>query len=535
MDLGTFDYIVVGAGSAGCVLANRLSADPSTRGAAARGRRQRQLSLDPHPGRLSLLHEQPAHRLVLQDGGRAGAERARAQLSARQGAGRLLVDQRHDLHARPGARLRPLAPAGPHRLGLGRRAALLQAHEDYAGADDLHGAGGEWRIEQPRISWKILDAFRDAAAEIGIPKVEDFNRGDNEGCGYFHVNQRRGIRWTASKAFLRPVKSRANLRVVTGAQARHVILDGRRATGLALWLGGAEASATARREVILAAGAIGSPHLLQLSGIGPAETLQAHGVAVRHALPGVGANLQDHLQLRCIYKVSNAVTLNQTAARLVSRIGMGMQYALFRRGPMTMAPSTLGAFAKSDTAVATANLEYHVQPLSLDRFGEPLHSFPAITASVCNLRPTSRGSVTLRSADAREPPAIRPNYLATPEDRRVAADAIRLTRRIMAARAMSPYAPREHLPGDGIDGDDGLAQAAGQIGTTIFHPVATCRMGVDGDAGAVVDGELRVRGVERLRVIDASVMPKITSGNTAAPTMMIAEKGAAMVLAAAKA
>jgi choline dehydrogenase len=297
-------------------------------------------------------------------------------------------------------------------------------------------------------------------------------------------------------------------------------------------LTGAVATATAAREVVLAAGAIGSPHLLMLSGIGPAAALAAHGIATVHDLPGVGANLQDHLQLRCIFKVANARTLNQTANTLLGRLGMGIEYALFRRGPMTMAPSTLGAFARSDPAMATADLEYHVQPLSLDRFGEPLHAFPAITTSVCNLRPTSRGSIGLRSADPADAPAIRPNYLATPEDRRVAADAIRLTRRIMGARAIARFAPREHLPGDAIDGDEALARAAGDIGTTIFHPVGTCRMGVDGDPMAVLDPQLRVRGLGGLRVIDASAMPKITSGNTAAPTMMIAERGAAFVRAA---
>jgi choline dehydrogenase len=346
------------------------------------------------------------------------------------------------------------------------------------------------------------------------------------------VNQRRGIRWTTAKAFLRPVRGRPNLRIVTGAQARRVLLEGRRATGVEFALAGAVAKAAAAREVVLAAGAIGSPHLLMLSGIGPAPALAAHGIAPILDLPGVGANLQDHLQLRCIFKVANARTLNQTANTLLGRLGMGIEYALFRRGPMTMAPSTLGAFARSDPAMATANLEYHVQPLSLDRFGEPLHAFPAITTSVCNLRPTSRGSIGLRSADPADAPAIRPNYLATSEDRRVAADAIRLTRRIMAADAMTRFSPREHLPGDAVDGDEALARAAGDIGTTIFHPVGTCRMGIDGDPMAVLDAQLRVRGIGALRVIDAAAMPKITSGNTAAPTMMIAERGAALIRAA---
>jgi len=534
MDLGQFDYVVVGAGSAGCLLANRLSADPG----------------------VSVL--------LLEAGGKDDYPWIHIPIGYLYTMNNPRTDWRFRTEAEPGLNGRALNyPRGKvlggcsaingmiymrgqaadydhwRQLGLagwGWDDVLphFKRHEDFfAGADDMHGAGGEWRIEAPRISWEILDRFRDAAAEIGIPKIEDFNRGDNFGCAYFHVNQRRGIRWTAAKAFLRPIRRRPNLRVVTGALARRIRFEGRRATGLDLTVGGQAATATAAREIVLAAGAIGSPHLLMLSGVGPAAALRDHGVEIVHDLPGVGANLQDHLQLRCIYKVANAVTLNQTANSLLGRLRMGIDYALFRRGPMTMAPSTLGAFARSDPSVETANLEYHVQPLSLDRFGEPLHGFPAITASVCNLRPTSRGSVTLRSAAPEDPPAIRPNYLATPEDRRVAADAIRLTRRIMAARAMARYSPSEHLPGDAVDGDEALARAAGDIGTTIFHPVGTCRMGRADDEQAVLDPDLRVRGLSGLRVVDASAMPSITSGNTAAPTMMIAEKGAALLRAAA--
>ena len=533
MDLGQFDYVVVGAGSAGCLLANRLSADPG----------------------VSVL--------LLEAGGKDDYPWIHIPIGYLYTMNNPRTDWRFRTEAEPGLNGRALNyPRGKvlggcsaingmiymrgqaadydhwRQLGLagwGWDDVLphFKRHEDFfAGADDMHGAGGEWRIEAPRISWEILDRFRDAAAEIGIPKIEDFNRGDNFGCAYFHVNQRRGIRWTAAKAFLRPIRRRPNLRVVTGALARRIRFEGRRATGLDLTVDGQAATATAAREIVLAAGAIGSPHLLMLSGVGPAAALRDHGVEIVHDLPGVGANLQDHLQLRCIYKVANAVTLNQTANSLLGRLRMGIDYALFRRGPMTMAPSTLGAFARSDPSVETANLEYHVQPLSLDRFGEPLHGFPAITASVCNLRPTSRGSVTLRSAAPEDSPAIRPNYLATPEDRRVAADAIRLTRRIMAARAMARYSPSEHLPGDAVDGDEALARAAGDIGTTIFHPVGTCRMGRADDEQAVLDPDLRVRGLSGLRVVDASAMPSITSGNTAAPTMMIAEKGAALLRAA---
>jgi choline dehydrogenase len=404
----------------------------------------------------------------------------------------------------------------------------FKQHEDFVhGADDLHGAGGEWRVEEQRLHWPILDAVRDAAMAIGIPRVTDFNGGDNFGIGYFQVNQRRGVRVNAAKAFLRPARRRLNLRVFLRAQAKRLLMQGRRAVGVEVSVDGRDARAEARGEVILAAGAIGSPHLLELSGIGEGERLRDLGIDLVSALPGVGENLQDHLQLRLIYKIKNALTLNELAATLWGKAGIALEYLLKRSGPMSMAPSQLGAFAKSDPSLETPDLQYHVQPLSLDRFGEPLHSFPAITASVCNLRPESRGSVHAASPHFGASPSIRPNYLATARDRRVAAEAIRLTRRIMAARPMEPYAPEEFRPGADRQGDEDLARAAGEIGTTIFHPAGTARMG--SDAGAVVDERLRVQGIERLRVIDASVMPAISSGNTNAPTLMIAEKGAAML------
>jgi choline dehydrogenase len=527
-NIGRFDYIIVGAGPAGCVLANRLTADPTVRV------------------------------LLLEAGGRDDYIWIHIPVGYLYCMGNQRTDWCFKTEAEPGLNGRALAyPRGKVLGGCSSINGMIymrgqardydqwrqlgnagwswddvlpyfkRSQDQVRGADEMHGIGGETRVEEQRLSWEILDAFREAAAETGIPKTDDFNRGNNEGCGYFQVTQRRGIRRSAARAFLHPVLKRPNLTVMTHAQAKRVRLDGRRATGVEFWRDGAASVANASREVILAAGAVGSPQLLQVSGIGPAELLQRNGIEIRHALPGVGENLQDHLQLRLAYKVSNTKTLNERASRLIGRLGIGLEYALFRRGPMSMAPSQLGAFAKSDPSRETPDLQYHVQPLTLDRFGEPLHPFPAFTASVCNLRPTSRGSIHITGPDARAAPAIKPNYLASEEDRRVAVAAIRLTRRICAAPALARFAPEEFKPGSEFRSDAELEKIAGDIATTIFHPVGTCRMGPDDRS--VVDERLRVHGIGGLRVVDASIMPTITSGNTNAPTVMIAEKAADMI------
>lgn len=527
--IGSFDYIIIGAGSAGCVLANRLSDDPSNRVLLLEaGGKDNYIWVKIPVGYLYCIGN-PRTDWMMQTEAEAGLN------------GRALVYPRGRVLGGCSSingmiYMRGQARDYDHWRQLGNTGwgwddvlpYFMRSEDNAAGADDLHGEGGEWRVEDQRLSWQILDAFRDACLAAGIPATDDFNRGNNEGVGYFKVNQRRGLRWSSATAFLKPALKRRNLKVLTNAQVMALQMDGRRVTGVRFRHGNILKCATAAGETVLSAGAIGSPQIMQLSGIGPADLLQSHGIDVAHHLPGVGGNLQDHLQIRAIYQVSNTLTLNDRASSLFGRARIALEYALKRSGPMSMAPSQLGVFTKSDAALETPDLQYHVQPLSLDAFGQPLHDFPAITASVCNLRPESRGTVTIRSADPADKPQIRPNYLSTPGDRLVAANSLRLTRRIMAQAPLSAFTPQEYLPGAEFSSDAELASKAGDIGTTIFHPVGTARMGQDPDA--VVDNRLRVQGIDGLRVIDASVMPTITSGNTNSPTVMIAEKGADMML-----
>ena len=531
--------MIVGAGTAGCVLANRLSADPGKRVLLVEaGGNDDYFWINIPVGYLYTIGNPRTDWCfeTAPQGGLNGRSIGYARGKVLGGCSSINAM----------IYMRGQASDYDHWAQLGNRGwswddvlPVFKRTEDYQhGADDCHGAaqdgsvGGELRVEERRVNWPILDAWRDAAEQCGIPKIAEFNRGDNFGTAYFQMNQRRGVRVSASKAFLRPAMSRANLTVMTDALVERVHLEtsqGKRATGIALRSRAGRTTARAHRETILAAGAVGSPHLLQLSGIGPPSHLSAHGVDVVHPLPGVGANLHDHLQIRSIYKVSGARTLNGRARSWFGKALMAAEYALFRTGPLTMPPSQLGAFAKSDAEQASANIEWHVQPLSLDRFGEPLHRFDAITPSVCNLRPTSRGEIRLASPDPETPPVIDPNYLATVEDRQVAVEGLRFTRRIMAAPALAKYQPVEWLPGGELESDEDLAQAAGDLGATIFHPVGTCRMGRDDMA--VVDDRLRVHGIAGLRVIDASIMPRITSGNTNAPTVMIAEQGSDFIRA----
>ena len=529
---GDFDYIVVGAGTAGCIVANRLSAEPNNRV------------------------------LVLEAGGNDNWIWFHIPVGYLFAIGNPRSDWMFRTEAEPGLNGRSLAyPRGKviggcsainamismrgqaadydhwRQLGLSGWGyddvlpAFRRLEDHFLGASEHHGTGGGWRIEAPRLSWTILDAVGDAAEQMGIRRIADFNTGDNEGISYFHVNQKRGRRWSAARGFLKPALTRPNLRLETKVLVDHLVIEQGRVVGVRFKQDGEMFEARTRGEVILTAGSIGSIQVLHRSGVGPSEWLSPLGIDVTLDKQGVGRNLQDHLQQRAIYKVSDVRTLNETYWSLFRRGLMGLDYAFRRRGPLTMAPSQLGIFTRSDPARERANIQFHVQPLSLDKFGDPLHRFPAITVSACNLRPTSRGTVRIRSTKVDEAPSIAPNYLSTDEDRRVAADAIRATRRLMRQPVLQKYSPSEYLPGPSVGDDDAsLAKAAGDIGTTIFHPVGTAKMGLASDPAAVVDERLRFFGLSGLRIADASVMPTITSGNTNTPTAMIAEKAATMIL-----
>ncbi|WP_421927839.1 GMC family oxidoreductase [Neoaquamicrobium sediminum] len=530
LDLGVFDYVIVGAGSSGCVLANRLSADPGKRV------------------------------LLLEAGGSDNYHWIHIPVGYLYCMGNPRTDWGYSTVKEPGLNGRSLAyPRGKvmggcssingmiymrgqaadydHWRQLGNSGwgwddvlpLFRKSENHHASGAPFHGQDGELRVERQRLSWPILDAVREAAEELGVPQVDDFNDGDNFGSSYFEVNQKAGLRFNAVRAFIRPVRHRRNLTVMSHAQAERIVFDGLRAKGVDLRLGGKPARVNASGEVILSAGAIGTPQLLQLSGLGAGSLLQAHGIPVVRDMPAVGENLQDHLQIRTAFRIVGAQTLNERQSTLAGKARIALEYAFRRSGPMSMAPSQLGIFMKSDAMFETPNIEFHVQPLSLEAFGQPLHDFPAITVSVCNLRPQSRGTVKIVSPEFDKHPEIAPNYLSTDGDRQVAADSITAARRLMATRRMAQYKPEEFKPGTAIRSPEELARAAGDIATTIFHPVGTARMGTDEQA--VVDPQLRVRGVEGLRVVDCSIMPTIVSGNTHAPAVMIAEKAAQMIAA----
>ena len=541
MSDSSFDYVIIGGGTAGCLLANRLSANPSKRVLLIEaGRRDDYHWIHIPVGYLYCIGNPRTDWLYSTeaDAGLNGRQLRYPRGKTLGGCSSIngmiyMRGQARDYDQWAGL-------TGDANWTWDHCLPYFRKHEDYyKGADAMHGAGGEWRVERQRLRWDVLDAFAQAAQQAGIPHSEDFNRGDNEGVGYFQVNQKQGWRWNTAKAFLRPVcYGRPNFEMWTNAQVTRLVIEqqadgSQRCTGAEVWTGNEKVTVDAEREVLLCAGSIGSPQILQLSGIGPAALLHGLEIPLVKDLPGVGANLQDHLQIRAVFKVKGVPTLNTLAGSWLGKMKIGLEYAFKRSGPMSMAPSQLGAFTRSSPDLPYPNIEYHVQPLSLDAFGEPLHRFDAFTASVCNLNPTSRGTVRIRSGSFEDAPLIAPNYLSTPEDRKVAADSLRVTRRIVQQPALAKYQPQEWRPGTQFESDEDLARLAGDIATTIFHPVGTTRMGQDDDPMAVVDSQLRVRGITGLRVVDAGVMPTITSGNTNSPTLMLAEKAAEWIVRAA--
>lgn len=540
-----FDYIVIGAGTAGCLMANRLSANPNNKVLLieAGGRDNYHWIHIPvgylycinNPRTDWLFRTEPdkglnGRSLIYPRGKTLGGCSSINGMIYMRGQAR---DYDHWAEVTSSDEW-CWTNCLPDFIKHEHHYRLDEGKDSDATNREFHGHGGEWRVEKQRLNWQVLDDFAEAATQAGIPPTQDFNRGSNEGVAYFEVNQKDGWRWNTAKAFLRTALKRDNLTLWHSTQVNQLCFekeqDTPRCCAVEVVRNGEPVRVSAQKEVVLCAGAIGSPHLLLLSGVGPAEHLREHNIALVHDLPGVGENLQDHLQIRSVYRVNNAKTLNVMASTLLGKAAIGWEYLTKRTGPMSMAPSQLGAFTRSSDEYTHPNIQYHVQPLSLEAFGQPLHPYPAITASVCNLNPTSRGTVRLKSRDPRQAPSIAPNYLSTPEDRKVAADSLRVTRRIAEQPAFAKYAPVEVKPGVEYQTDDELARLAGDIGTTIFHPVGTTRMGRADDPMAVVDARLRVRGVKGLRVADAGIMPTITSGNTNSPTLMIAEKAANWIL-----
>ena len=558
----TFDYIIIGAGTAGCLLANRLSADATKRVLLIEAGRKDDYHWIHVPVGYLYCIGNPRTDWLYNTEPEAGLNgRALRYPRGKTLGGCSSINGMIYMRGQARDYDQWAQVTGDAAWRWDNALPYFKLHEDhYKGADAMHGArgtapqlmqagdtpykkllrgrnaGGEWRIEKQRLRWDVLDAFAQAAQQAGIPASDDFNRGNNEGVGYFEVNQKAGWRWNTAKAFLRPTcYARPNFEMWTSAQVAKLNIETRPdgsqvCTGVQVWASHEMVTATATREVLLCAGSVASPQLLQLSGIGPAALSQKYGIEVAVDAPGVGANLSDHLQIRAVFKVDNVKTLNTMANSLWGKAMIGLEYAFKRSGPMSMAPSQLGAFTRSDAAKPYPNIEYHVQPLSLDAFGEPLHGVNAFTASVCNLNPTSRGTVQIKSSKFEDAPAIAPNYLSTDADRKVAADSLRVTRNIVAQPALAKYKPIEWKPGTQFQTDEELAKLAGDIATTIFHPVGTTKMGKLDDPMTVVDSRLRVRGkhglVAGLRVVDAGVMPTITSGNTNSPTLMIAEKAA---------